>query len=123
MTEEAPQPFGLIRNIVSILARIGNAIVGLIVLLASIAQVLAFVFDYSNVVLISIKNLFESEPHIPQCIRYENRPRTSDCNSLVEASQRLLCRITVQPTERVCVEFGAAGATGATPPQQQQTRP
>jgi hypothetical protein len=123
VTDESPQPFGLIRRIIRFFARIGTAVIGLIVVLASIAEVLGFVFQYNNVVVESIRNLFQPQPHIPQCIRYESRPRATDCDSLVEASQRMLCRITVQPTERVCVEYGGASATaGPTPspsPQQQ----
>ena len=89
---------------------IGHAVFGIAVFLAAVAEIITFLTNSPNVVVESIINAFKPIPAqqptpAPQCARYDYQRRDGECDKLEELSHQLLCRITIQPLEKVCVEF------------------
>ena len=43
------------------------------------------------------------------CLRYEKRVVDMNCEEMDDPSERFLCKITIPPAERVCVEYAPPG--------------
>jgi len=83
---------------------IGQVVIGIVAFLSALAQIATFITNSPNVVLESIRNVFSKSAAAPRCARYDYQRRDGECDKMLELSQRLLCRITIQPLEKVCVD-------------------
>jgi len=91
--------------------------IGLILILAAIAEVASFGLNYGNIVVDSIINIAgriglpeiisqspEINPPTKKCVRYETRVTDLRCQDETNPRKRFLCQVTVPPAEIVCVE-------------------
>lgn len=99
-----------------------QSVFGVVIFLGAAAEVTSHLLDHGSFWVETIHNvrslLEPANPSEPiadnaspqgQCLRYEKRIIDLHCDEMSDPSERYLCKITIPPAERVCVEFAPPG--------------
>jgi hypothetical protein len=123
--------FGGIWHFVRVLAKVLSVtfqvVVGTIFFLGAAAEVTSLVLSQGSLVMENFKNLAaivassdipkadtaakpsasaDAKPSAsPNCVRFEKKLTDLHCEEKQSPADRMLCKITVPPTELVCVEY------------------
>ena len=123
--------FGGIWHFVRVLAKVLSVtfqvVVGTIFFLGAAAEITSLVLSQGSIVMENIRNLaaIVANSDIPQadtatkpsasvgakpsaspnCVRFEKKLTDLHCEERQSPADRMLCKITVPPTELVCVEY------------------
>lgn len=91
-----------------IMSTFAGWIVILIGVLAGVAEILSFALQHPNVFTTNLQNIagyFASPPaNNSKCERYDTHFEPVDCDAKKSPSERLLCKVTVPPVKKICVE-------------------
>lgn len=100
-------------------------IFGLAVFLAALAEIASFIIEHKSFWWQIIENILSilgpANPPVAElpigenatapgeCIRYEKRIVDLHCEDKGDPLERYLCKITIPPAERICVEYAPPG--------------